>query len=307
MTCAETPTRPRYQRHVPDAVHVPESLTLSRGEVWLQGDRWHGDHGHVPFVLLHGGGQTRHSWARTSARLAAYGHDTTTLDLRGHGDSAWAADGDYSLDAHVDDVSHLLATFDRAPILVGASLGGLIALLIGAQHPNLVTGLVLVDAVVSLEDAGVERVRDFMAKGSSGFASLEDVADAVSAYAPSPRRPRSPNGLRKNVRQGADGRWYWHWDPAVMASAHRLSAANRRRLLTAAQRVTVPVLLVRGAVSDVVSDAGMEEMLEAIPSAEAVVVETAGHMVVGDDNDVFATRLLAFAAAREADMAADGS
>jgi pimeloyl-ACP methyl ester carboxylesterase len=134
-----------------------------------------------------------------------------------------------------------------------------------------------------------------MTAAPEGFASLEEVADAIAAYNPLRRRPRNLDGLRKNVRQHSDGRWYWHWDPAFM----RIDDEPQRhidpeRLRVAAAHVTIPTLLVRGVQSDVVSDAGLADMLQLIPHAQTVDVEAAGHMVAGDDNDVFADRLQAF-------------
>jgi non-heme chloroperoxidase len=150
---------------------------------------------------------------------------------------------------------------------------------------------------VQVEPEGVDRIRAFMTANSDGFASLEEIADAVSAYNPLRRRPRNLDGLRKNVRQHADGRWYWHWDPAFM----RIDDEPQRRidplrLRAAASRLRVPTLLVHDARSDVVSDVGLADMERLIPTAECVEVAGAGHMVAGDDNDVFATRLETFLA-----------
>ncbi len=180
-------------------------------------------------------------------------------------------------------------------MLVGASLGGITALLAAGEHPVIARGLVLVDVVVRVEPAGVARIRDFMTAAPQGFASLEQVADAIAAYNPVRRRPRNLDGLRKNVRQHADGRWYWYWDPAFM----RIDDEPQRhidpqRLRIAAVHVTIPTLLVRGVQSYVVSDAGLADMLQLIPHAQTVDVQAAGHMVAGDDNDVFADRLQAF-------------
>jgi pimeloyl-ACP methyl ester carboxylesterase len=171
------------------------------------------------------------------------------------------------------------------------------ALLAAGEHPDIARALVLVDVVVQVEPEGVDRIRAFMTANSYGFASLEEVADAVSAYNPLRRRPRNLHGLRKNVRQHADGRWYWHWDPAFM----RIDDEPQRRidpprLRDAASRLRIPTLLVRGAQSDVVSDEGLADMQRLIPTAECVEVGGAGHMVAGDDNDVFATRLETFLA-----------
>ena len=134
-----------------------------------------------------------------------------------------------------------------------------------------------------------------MTARSGGFSSLEEVADAIAAYNPLRPRPRNLDGLRKNVRQHADGRWYWHWDPAFM----RIDDEPQRRieperLRVAASHLTIPTLIVRGAQSDIVSEAGLADMLALVPHAQSVDVQAAGHMVAGDDNDIFATRLTAF-------------
>jgi pimeloyl-ACP methyl ester carboxylesterase len=267
------------------------------GEVRLAGERY-GSDGRGVVVLLHGGGQTRHSWARTGERLAGADLEAIALDARGHGDSDWAADGDYTLDAFARDLVAFVATLGAPPAVVGASLGGITALLAAGEHPGLVRALVLVDVVVEIESAGVRRIIEFMTAHRDGFASLEEVAEAIAAYNPLRRRPRNLEGLRKNVRQHADGRWYWHWDPAFVRiddETHR--HIDRDRLRAAAAAITVPTMLVRGGHSDVVSDEGLADMRALIPQAELVEVGSAGHMVAGDDNDVFTTRLEAFLAA----------
>jgi non-heme chloroperoxidase len=248
-------------------------------------------------LLLHGGGQTRHSWARTAERLARSGRTAIALDARGHSDSDWHPEQDYSLDGFVGDLLAFIATLERPPVLVGASLGGITGLVAAGEHPGLVRGLVLVDVVVKVERKGVGRIRDFLTANRDGFASLEDVADAIAAYNPVRKRSRNLDGLRKNVRQRADGRWYWHWDPAFISNDDEPQRqTDPERLRIAASQLTIPTLIVRGAQSDVVSDAGLADMLELVPQAQIVDVQAAGHMVAGDDNDVFATRLEEFLA-----------
>lgn len=269
--------------------------------VRLAGERWDGAQTGDIVLLLHGGGQTRHSWKSTARRLAATGRTAVLLDARGHGDSDWHPGQDYTLDGFVGDLIRYVATLDRPPILVGASLGGITALVAAGEHPALARGLVLVDVVVRVEPKGVARIRDFMSAAPEGFSSLEEVADAIAAYNPLRPRPTNLDGLRKNVRQHDDGRWYWHWDPAFM----RIDDEPQRRidpdrLRVAASHVSVPTLIVRGAQSDVVSDAGLADMLGLIPHAHVVDVKAAGHMVAGDDNDVFADRLEAFLVALDA-------
>ena len=275
---------------------VAEPLTLrGSGGVRLIGDRWPARPGALGVVLLHGGGQTRHSWSGTAARLASAAREVITIDARGHGDSDWDPAGDYSLDAFASDVKIVAATLERPPVLIGASLGGTAAMLAAGEHPGLASGLVLVDVVVALEPAGVARILAFLSAHSDGFASLEEVADAVAAYNPVRRRPRNLDGLRKNVRLREDGRWHWHWDPAfVRIDDEPQRRVGRERLRAAAARITVPTLIVRGAQSEVVSEAGLADMRRLIPHAQTVDVQNAGHMVAGDDNDVFVARLEGF-------------
>jgi non-heme chloroperoxidase len=283
---------------------TPEPFSLDGGGVRLAGERWVGDAAGEVVVLLHGGGQTRHSWARTAARLAGDGRIAVLLDARGHGDSQWHPAQDYTIDGFVDDLLAYVGTLDAPPVLVGASLGGITALVAAGEHPGLARGLVLVDVVVHLEPDGVRRIRDFMTARADGFASLQEVADAIAAYNPLRPRPRNLDGLRKNVRRHEDGRWHWHWDPAFMRNDDEPQRhLDRGRLVRAAQQITVPTLVVRGLQSDVVSDAGLARMRELIPHAQAVDVAAAGHMVAGDDNDVFATTLRAFLAGLDRDGA----
>lgn len=241
-------------------------------------------------LLLHGGGQTRHAWADTAGRLAARGCSVLNADLRGHGDSDWAGDGNYSLSAFAHDVAALAENCPSAPVIVGASMGGLAALLAqGELMPPPASALVLVDIATRMDPGAVGRIVEFMSARPNGFESLEEAADLVARYQPHRRRPRDIGGLRKNLRQGADGRWRWHWDPAFMMGERRpAESVDADRLDRAARRVQVPTLLVRGRLSDMVSEEAVEAFRRHVPHAETVDVADAAHMVAGDRNDVFA-------------------
>lgn len=246
-------------------------------------------------ILLHGGGQRRHSWRATGQRLAGEGWTAIALDARGHGDSDWSPDGDYSVDALVDDLAVVVKSLGEPAVLVGASMGGMTALVGQGERGDLAKALVLVDIVPRVEPAGAERITAFMTGAPGGFASLDEAADAVAAYNPHRPRPRNPEGLRRNLRQGSDGRWYWHWDPAILAIGDEPTrAAGYQRARAAAARITVPTLLVRGSDSDIVSEEGVTELLELIPGSRYIDVPSTGHMVAGDDNDVFTGRLSEF-------------
>lgn len=273
---------------------TPEPLATDSEGVRIVGDRWVSSTASgTPIVLLHGGGQTRHSWDRSAAALANRDRDVYTIDLRGHGDSDWAPDGDYGLDAFVGDLRRVIKTVGREPILVGASLGGITSLCMAGEHPESAAALVMVDVVVHVESDGIDRIQTFMTDHIDGFATLDEVADAITEYNPARKRPRNLEGLKKNVRLHDDGRWYWHWDPAFITSSGNEARRHTdpARLAAAAQHLTVPTLIVRGGKSDVVSDAGIASMLELVPHADVSDVSSAGHMVAGDDNQVFAAAI----------------
>jgi peroxiredoxin len=167
----------------------------------------------------------------------------------------------------------------------------------GHVAPGRAAGLVLVDIVPRMEQVGTDRIKDFMVERmSEGFASLDEVADAVAAYNPNRKRPSDTEGLRKNMRE-RDGRFYWHWDPAFIQSQPDrgpAELADHDLMMGYALAVDEPILLVRGRMSDVVSEAGAQEFLDAVPGSTFVDVGDAGHMVAGDRNDAFTDAVVGF-------------
>jgi non-heme chloroperoxidase len=220
-----------------------------------------------------------------------------SLDLRGHGDSGWSPDGNYQIETFVEDLHRVLSHFQQRPVLVGASLGGMTALLTEGEAPEPVSSaVVLVDITPRVEQAGVDRIRAFMTARPEGFSSLEEVADTIAAYIPHRPRPKDLNGLQKNLRLGADGRYRWHWDPQLIGPDRLGRRRDPERLLAAARALRVPTLLVRGKISDVVSDETTQEFLEAVSHAKYADVAGAGHMVAGDRNDAFSKAVIEFLA-----------
>ena len=262
------------------------------GGLSLIGDAW-GTRDNPPVLLLHGGGQTRYAWGGTAQVLAEHGWYAVSLDLRGHGESDWAQDGDYAIDAFVADLRTILAHFNQRPVLVGASLGGMTSLLTEGESPEPVSAaVVLVDITPRVEQEGVDRIRAFMTAKPEGFESLEEVADHIATYIPHRPRPKDVSGLAKNVRKGPDGRYRWHWDPQLISPARM--RRDPGRMLAAARALRVPTLLVRGKISDVVSEETATEFQAAVPHAQYVDVSGAGHMVAGDQNDVFTQAVVGF-------------
>lgn len=267
----------------------------------LCGDGW-GDPSAPPVVLLHGGGQTRHSWRHTAQQLAAAGFHAVAYDARGHGDSDWVATGDYGETAMARDLACVLRAMGRGgpgqgsrPVLIGASMGGITALVAAGGAMVDAGALILADVAHRTTVDGFERVRDFMTGHAQGFASLREAADAVSAYrgeAPDPRR--SLNGLARNLREDEGGRLFWHWDPRFLDGRREDLALRGDRLARYARQLAIPTLLARGEHSDVVRPEAVREFLALCPHARHVEIKGAGHMLTGDDNDAFGAAALQF-------------
>jgi pimeloyl-ACP methyl ester carboxylesterase len=253
-----------------------------------------GEAGARTVLLLHGGGQTRHAWRATGASLADAGWRAIAVDLRGHGESTHPRPPAYALDDFVADVRAAIAQIADAPIVIGASLGGIAGLLAIAEGPVApAAGIVLVDVAHRFQARGGRRIVGFMEQHPEGFASLSAAADAVAAYLPHRARPSDTAGLRHNLRYHA-GRWSWHWDPEILAWARETISDPARlsdRLTGAAARLSVPCLLVRGAESDVVTPAIAREFLELAATASLAEVPRAAHMVAGDNNDAFSAAI----------------
>ncbi len=255
-----------------------------------------GDPDAWPILMLHGGGQTRHAWGSTAEKVAADGWRTVAVDLRGHGESDWAPRADYSFTSFGGDCVAVADQLGRPPVLVGASLGGISALYAeGTSDRTVSSGLVLVDITPKTNTEGIERIKAFMESGLDGFDSLEDAARAIAAYTPQRTRPVNEAGLMKVLRQ-RDGRWYWHWDPAFISRGRTEAVPDVLSdvLEAALQNIHVPTMLVRGLLSDVVTQEGVDHLVAAIPGATVVDVDGATHMIAGDRNDVFTDAVITF-------------
>jgi pimeloyl-ACP methyl ester carboxylesterase len=178
---------------------------------------------------------------------------------------------------------------EKPPVLVGASLGGMAAMLAeGTSDREVSSGLVLVDIAPKSNPEGIKKIGDFMRSGVNGFDSLDDAAAAIAAYTPQRKRATNPEGLMKVLRE-RNGKWYWHWDPKVIMQDRTEVVANRflGLLDVAMGNILVPTLLVRGELSDVVTQAGIDLLVSRLPDITVVEVAGAAHMIAGDQNDEF--------------------
>jgi len=256
-----------------------------------------------PALFMHGGGQTRYSWDGAAKKLSALGVISLSVDARGHGESDWVESKHYSFFEYRDDLillaKRIARDYGRPPILIGASMGGISGMLaVHEAGSDLFTAMGFVDIAPTMEPSGVDKIQGFMAeKMSDGFANAQEAADAIAAYLPDRARPKSLDGLRKNLRRGDDGRLYWHWDPGFLKGPRTIDTnrSDREGLLPeACKMITVPTLLIRGGKSELVTEAAAQEFLDLVPHARYTDVSDAGHMVAGDKNDIFANAVIEF-------------
>lgn len=256
-----------------------------------------------PVVFFHGGGQTRYAWDSSAEAVRQAGWTSITVDMRGHGESEWITHKRYAFEDYADDAARvaeaIFQTYRCKPVAVGASLGGISALV--AQHESdqpLFEALVLVDVTPKMRRDGVERILGFMSdRMQDGFATLEEAADVITEYLPNRDRPKSLDGLSKNLRLGEDGRYRWHWDPAFLSGpypVHSGRVASEEYRADAARALTIPTMLVHGRKSELVSAEMARAFLELVPHARLADVSGAGHMVAGDRNDAFQSAILDF-------------
>ena len=263
----------------------------------LVADEWNrdtADPDRPTILMLHGGGQNRFSWKNTGQILAGHGFHVVALDARGHGDSDRAMNADYAVDAFARDAAAVIEQIGRPVVIIGASMGGLTGIITANRAgPKSVVKLVLVDVVPRFESDGTHRIRDFMSRHVHGFDTLDQAADAIADYLPYRKRPRNLDGLKKNLRY-RNGRWHWHWDPAFVTSVGNDPFVDVDRLEQEAIELQIPILLIRGKPSDVVSPEGVEDFLAKVPHAEFVELSDAGHTAAGDDNDAFSEAVVTF-------------
>jgi pimeloyl-ACP methyl ester carboxylesterase len=256
---------------------LPGNIVRYQGDGLELAGSAYGDPAAPPVLFFHGGGQSRNAWLGSARKVAEVGYYGISFDLRGHGDSDWAGDGEYQ--------------FDHPATLVGASRGGQSALVGGARHPKRVRLIMLADVAPDMRDDGVDGIRAFFAEGDAGFASLDGAADSLSRHLDQPRMADARK-LARSMRQDVAGRWHWRWDPATGRAEFLHPTSENESLLAAAAQVTSPLVLVRAELSHLLTDEGVAKFKKLAPQLEVVTAPGVGHMFTADRNDDFAAQLL---------------
>ena len=254
-------------------------------EVSANGLRFHyldwGNEGKETLIFLHGGLQQGHSWDFVALSLAA-DYRVLALDARGHGDSQWAPDGDYSLDAHLRDLDGLVDVLGLEQfILVGHSMGGRNGYAFASLRPEKVKALVIVDTGPEFRPQGEARIRMFRELPDE-MDSYQEFATRVQEYTGRPR-DQVLGALKYIIRRRPDGKWTWKYDKLLRTPGYRPHSWPPEKLWESLQKIRCPTLIIRGGESDIFAPELMEKMLQVIPVSSSAVVPGAGHLVAGDN------------------------
>jgi esterase len=245
-----------------------------------------GEPANPPMMLLHGFAQTCHSWDFVALSFCDR-FRVIALDMRGHGDSDWASDGDYSLDTQQRDIHGVVEALGlKDVVLIGLSMGGRNAFTYAATHPEKVKALVIVDAGPENLRAGTDNIRRFVQQEDE-LDSVEEFVERVRQFNPR----RSPEQIRgsiiHNLKQLPNGKWTWKYDKLLRSPTGRGRMGPdpelTRRLWSYVESLRCPTLVVRGAASDVIALETAEAMQRRIPNGQLATVERAGHLVMGDN------------------------
>lgn len=269
----------------------PVTLNLRGDGLTIVADSW-GEAGAPAILFAHGGGQSRGAWGATAKIMAEAGYHAVSLDLRGHGSSDWAPDGDYSFASYVRDFAAIIPQLSGRAALVGASLGGRAALLMATTHPEMIAALVLADVTPRIDEDVADDVREFFHASIAGFDSVESAAATLSALAAHGRAPR-PERLRGNMRE-ENGRFFWRWDPRFVDDRFVKGPDQLALLERSAAELKAATLMIRAGDSTVVRPEHVAHFLSIAPHVETRVAPGIGHMLTGDANDAYAPLVLEF-------------
>ncbi len=277
--------------------HVDDIRYVSRNVV-VRHQRFHllewGDPSLPTLLFLHGGNQSAHSWDLVSLHLADRFH-IIAPDQRGHGDSEWARDADYSSHAMAADAHAILSHFNiDQPIVIGHSMGGMNTLRLALEQPDLLDRLVLVDVGPELSEAGAKAIRNFVVDNRE-FDDLEDFIQNVQKYDPYRSREHIERTVKYNLLKRADGKYISKRDHGPrLATTQTQREQSDRFSLSDASSISQPTLVIRGADSNLFSPEAAQRFAEALPQGQLKTVPDSGHNVHGQNTSGFIAALIPF-------------
>ncbi len=240
-----------------------------------------GDPSDPTILMLHGNSQQAHSWDFVSLPLSEHYH-VIALDQRGHGDSDWAPEGDYSLEAQQEDIDGFVrAVLPQRFHLIGHSMGGRNSYVWASRHQDTLRSLVIVDTGPESAARGRNRIQSFKELPDE-LDTFEEFASRVEEYT-GRSREQTLGSLKYSIRQRADGKWTWKYDKVMRTPGQRSPTWTPDQLWEAVAKIDCPTLVVRGSESDIFAEETMGKMQSVIPQCTTVTVDRAGHLVAGDN------------------------
>lgn len=245
-----------------------------------------------PLLCLHGITQTAHSWDEVAADLAA-DYRVLCLDQRGHGDSDWAPEGDYTRQTQATDVDAITDALGLSRfVLAGMSMGGINSITFTTQHPQKVRALIIVDVSPEIQVKGVENIRSFI-QAPDELDTFEAFVERAHQFNPRRSLENIRSRLSHNLKQLPSGKWTWKYDKALRSGERSFQASALHNLWDDVRAIRCPTLIIKGGESDILSAESATKLQQAIPGSRLCVVPGAGHSVMGDNPSAFV------AAARE--------
>jgi esterase len=258
---------------------VPKDMEIHVNGIKLHYLDW-GNEEKPPMILLHGQTNSAHAWDFTALAFHDDFH-VIALDQRGHGDSAWAVDGDYTLNTQLPDFEHFVDALELEDIyLVGFSMGGRIAMVYASMHPDKLRALAIIEMSPKMErreGRNTFAAWQLLPKDTDSF---EEYVNAAHELNPRRTLTQLRGSLSHQLREFPNGKWSWKWDPVLRSTD--VSGWSDDRLWEIVPQIRTPMLLVRGAESGFVSDETEYRMTQSLPAMKSVMIPGAGHMVPGD-------------------------
>lgn len=232
-----------------------------------------------PVMALHGGHQSAHSWDLVNLHLANKYH-VVAPDQRGHGDSEWARDAEYTADAMALDAAALIGELGlEKPVIMGHSMGGRNTLTLALAHPELCRALIVVDVGPEISDEGRKTIGSFI-RANAEFDDLDHFVENVQKYDPYRSREHIERTVKYNLFVRADGKYVSKCDRAPRRlGLHERPAAPDTLTLDAVRSLQMPVLVVRGESSNILAPDAAERFVDALPNGQLVTVPNCGHNV----------------------------
>ena len=287
-----------FEAAVAKGVPFSREVEPSNKEIMANGLKFHyldwGNDGKQPILFLHGGMQQGHSWDLVGLSLCPDYH-VLAPDARGHGDSQWAPDGDYSVEAHIRDLEGLVQALGLDQfILVGHSMGGRTAYIFASLNPDKVKALVIVDVGPEVRAQGAARIQRFRELPDELDSYLE-FADRVQEYT-GRARTHVLGSLKYSIRQLPNGKWTWKHDKLFRTPGFQVDSWPEKKMWDCLGRLRCPTLIIRGEETDILTSEVMERMLTVIPRSDSALVPRAGHLVPGDNPADFLVAMRAWLA-----------